>query len=152
MSKYKTDSKYSSVVKSLYDGFSKIATKKIDELTSKELISRAESSSGGKETGSSLSINTIANESRDETKIINTKAQRVKQSNVKNYFKNIESKGRRSNKAFTTADVFVSNTYLGDKPKIVIEDTPSGKLSKRKNIRGRVKLSKKRVTQPINQK
>lgn len=149
MSKYKktADSKYSSVVKSLYDGFAKIATKKIDELTSKELISRSE---GGSD--SSLSINTIANDSRDETEVIDTKVQRVKQSNVKNYFKNIESKGRRSNKAFTTADVFVSNTYLGDKPKIVIEDTPSGKLLKRKNIRRRIKLSKKKVTQPINQK
>jgi len=156
MSKYKTDSKYSSVVKSLYDGFTKIATKKIDELTSKELISREKASSGGgdtdKTTESSLSINSIANESRGETKVLNTKSKQVKQNNVKNYFKNIESKGRRSNKAFTTTDVFIRNTYLGDKPKIVIEDTPSNKLFKRKNIRKRIKLSKKKVTKPINQK
>ena len=151
MATYKTESKYSSVVKSLYDGFTKIATKKIDELTSKELISRG-SSDPVKTTESSLSINTIANESRGETKVVDVKSKKVEKNNVKNYFKNIESKGRRSNKAFTTADVFIKNTYLGDSPKIVGEDTPSNKLLKRKNIRKRIKLSEKRVTKPINQK
>lgn len=222
MSIYKqlTDSKYTSIITSLYDGFNRIAAKRISESQGRQLLRQAEDlfrlreenpqlyeriaktqrdnpeirfsvtdfdeegnlkvqeekkqtvdEQGNikteegtpstrptsivtqeKTSESSLSINTIANESRGETKVVDTKSQKVGKDNVKNYFKNIESKGRRSNKAFTTVDIFVNNTYLGDKPKIVIEDTPSGKLFKRKNIRRRIKLSKKKVTQPVNQK
>tara|TARA_Y100001972_G_C7604141_1_gene302762 strand:+ start:558 stop:1049 length:492 start_codon:yes stop_codon:yes gene_type:complete len=157
-SKSKTKSSKSAtktVVKSLYDGFTKIAEKKIKELTSKTLTDEAKKESNKKE----LSVNNIANSSRGEKEVIRVGVDRVSKQNVKNFFKNIDKNGRRSNKAFTTNDIFVKNLYPQDSSatnvlsaKIPASDTAIGKLTKRRSIRRKIRLSDKVKTQPINQK
>tara|TARA_R100001463_G_scaffold87039_3_gene141776 strand:- start:1698 stop:2189 length:492 start_codon:yes stop_codon:yes gene_type:complete len=160
--RYKTQSKTKSsksvtktVVKSLYDGFTKIAEKKIKELTSKTLTDESKKESSKKE----LSVNNIANSSREEREVIRVGVDRVSKQNVKNFFKNIDKNGRRSNKAFTTNDIFVKNIYPQDlsatsvlSAKIPVSDTAIGKLTKRRSIRRKIRLSDKVKTKPINQK
>ena len=145
----KTSSTTKSVVKSLYDGFTKIAEKKVKELTSKTLTDESKS----------LSVNNIANSSREEREVIKVGVDRVSKQNVKNFFKNIDKNGRRSNKAFTTNDIFVKNLYPQDSSatnvlsaKIPASDTAVGKLTKRRSIRRKIRLSDKVKTKPINQK
>ncbi len=145
----KTSSTTKSVVKSLYDGFTKIAEKKVKELTSKTLTDESKS----------LSVNNIANSSREEREVIKVGVDRVSKQNVKNFFKNIDKNGRRSNKAFTTNDIFVKNLYPQDSSatnvlsaKIPASDTAIGKLTKRRSIRRKIRLSDKVKTKPINQK
>ena len=145
----KTSSTTKSVVKSLYDGFTKIAEKKVKELTSKTLTDESKS----------LSVNNIANSSREEREVVRVGVDRVSNQNVKNFFKNIEKNGRRSNKAFTTNDVFIKNIYPQDSSatnvlsaKIPASDTTIGKLTKRRSIRRKIRLSDKVKTKPINQK
>lgn len=83
-SKYsKTSSTTKSVVKSLYDGFTKIADKKIKELTSKTLTDEAKKENNKKE----LSVNNIANSSRGEKEVIRVGVDRVSNQNVKNFLK-----------------------------------------------------------------
>lgn len=145
----KTSSTTKSVVKSLYDGFTKIAEKKVKELTSKTLTDESKS----------LSVNNIANSSREEREVLKVGVDRVSKQNVKNFFKNIDKNGRRSNKAFTTNDIFVKNLYPQDSSatnvlsaKIPASDTAIGKLTKRRSIRRKIRLSDKVKTKPINQK
>ena len=134
--------KYTKLVKTLYDGFTKIAEEKIKELTSKQLTDK----------GDELSVAEITNSSRDEKPVTTKGTTKLTKEATKNYFKNIEKNGVRSDKASTVDDIFINNIYKGTTPKIVAEDSASNKLNKRKKLRKKVRLSKKKATKPVSQK
>lgn len=140
----KSKDKYKEIVKSLYDGFSKIAEKKISELTSKKITDSADK----------LSIESITNTSRGEKEVKGLSPKKAPKTNIKNFFKNIEKKGVRSDKAFTVSDVLIDPIFKGTNTKIVVdsENNVINTFDKRKKVRKKIKLSKKAKTKRITQK